>query len=82
MPNESFPIVPIQIKHVCVKAVATVQSITLGISATIVVGLMTEDDSVIDTRVYILVGEDYTNWGTDDLYIQHWVQNKLAREVS
>ena len=83
MADESFPLlVPIEIKHVCVKAIATVQSITLGISATISVVIMTEDNSVIDTRVYIMEGEDYANWGSDDLYIQHWVQEKLAREVS
>jgi hypothetical protein len=83
MADESFPLlVPIEIKHVCVKAIATVQSITLGISATISVVKMTEDNSVIDTRVYIMEGEDYANWGSDDLYIQHWVQEKLAREVS
>lgn len=83
MADESFPLlVPIEIKHVCVKAIATIQSMTLGISATIAVVIMTEDNSVIDTRVYILEGEDYTNWGSDDLYIQHWVQEKLAREVS
>lgn len=83
MSNESFPLlVPIEIKHVCVKAIATIQSMTLGISATIAVRIMTEDNSVIDTRVYILEGEDYENWGSDDMYIQHWVQEKLAREVS
>jgi hypothetical protein len=83
MSNEPFPLlVPIEIKHTCVKAIATIQSITLGSSATIAVQIMTEDNSIIDTRVYILEGEDYANWGSDDLYISHWVQEKLAREVS
>jgi hypothetical protein len=83
MSNESFPLlVPIEIKHICVKASATIQSITLGISAVISVRIMTEDNSVIDTRVYILEDEDYKNWGSDDLYISHWVQEKLANEAS
>jgi hypothetical protein len=83
MSNEPFPLlVPIEIKYTYVKAIATIQSITLGSSATIAVQLMTEDNSMIDTRVYILEGEDYANWGSDDLFISHWVQEKLAREVS
>lgn len=78
---DTFPLlVPVEIKHTGIKARATIQSLTLGISATISVVIMTQDDSVIDTRVYILEGQDYTNWGNDDLYIQHWVQEKLARE--
>jgi hypothetical protein len=83
MSNEAFPLlVPIEIKHTCINAIASIQSITLGISATISVQLFTIDNSLVDTKVYIMNGDDYKNWGSDDLYIQHWVQEKLANEAS
>lgn len=83
MSDDSFPLlVPIEIKHTCVKAFASIQSLTLGKNATIGVILMTQDGSQIDTRVYFLEGQDYDNWGSDDLYIQQYVQQKLAEEAS
>lgn len=81
--DNSFPLlVPIEIKHTCVKAIASIQSLTLGQNATIGVILMTQDGSQIDTRVYFLEGQDYQNWGSQDLYIQQYVQNKLAEEAN
>jgi hypothetical protein len=83
MSNDTFPLlVPIEIKHTCVKARATIQSINLGISAIIAVVIIADDDSVIDTRVYQLEADSYNNWGSDDLYIQQYVQQKLAEEVN
>lgn len=76
---ESFPLLhPIEIKQVITKARVKIHSINLGISATLIVDLMTDDGSVVDNRFMILEGEDYNNWGTDDLYIQQWVQQKLG----
>ena len=83
LPDESFPLLaPIEIKHVCVKAIATIQSLTLGQNAIIRVKLLTEDDTAISVKMFILEGQDYDNWGSDDLYIQTYVQNKLAEEAN
>jgi hypothetical protein len=76
---DSFPLLqPIEIKQVITKARVKIQSIDLGVSALILVDLMTDDGSVIDNRLMLLAGDDYANWGSDDLYIQNWVQLQLA----
>jgi hypothetical protein len=83
IPDNSFPVSPPVTKTlIATRAIAQVQSITLGISATISVLLFSDMGVAIDTRVYILEGQDYANWGSDDTYIQNYVQQKLAEEAS
>ena len=36
----------------------------------------------IDSRMYILCDEDYTNWGQSDTYLINWAKNKIAEEFS
>jgi hypothetical protein len=83
MSDNSFPVSPPITKTLIVtKASAQVQSINLGISATILAVLFSDIGELVDTRVYILEGQDYANWGSDDTYIQNYVQQKLAEEAS
>jgi hypothetical protein len=83
MSDNSFPVSPPITKTLIVtKASAQVQSINLGVSATILALLLSDIGELVDTRVYILEGQDYANWGSDDMYIQNYVQQKLAEEAS
>ena len=46
----------------------------------LIVNLLDIDDKIIDTRLYLLQGDDYNNWGTDDNYLVNWVKTKLQNE--
>jgi len=75
---DSFPLIqPIEIKQILTKARVKIQSIILGVSALLIVDLMTDDGSVVDNRFMELSGDDYAKWGEDDSYILYWVQQKL-----
>ena len=36
----------------------------------------------IDSRMYILTDEDYSNWAQNDTYLINWAKNKIAEEFS
>ena len=44
------------------------------------VHLLDIDDSIIDSKIYILEGDDYKGWGTDDNYLINWVKKQLNNE--
>ena len=44
------------------------------------VHLLDIDDSSIDNRFYLLQGDDYKGWGTDDNYLINWVKKRLNEE--
>ena len=44
------------------------------------VNLLDIDDRSIDHRLYLLEGDDYKGWGTDDNYLVNWVKKQLNNE--
>lgn len=40
--------------------------------------LYDENDKAIDNRTYMLEGEDFLNWGSDDKYLVNWIKTKLT----
>jgi len=83
MADQAFPLlVPISKTTIATQAIVSIKSLELGKSVSIFVALMDNNGQRLENRMYNLEGQDYANWGTDDLYIQHWVQETLAREVS
>lgn len=54
-----------------------VSSIILNTSAVLLVSLYDESDKYISTVNLDLKGEDYSNWGNDDIYLLDYVSNKL-----
>lgn len=77
-----FPLlVPIQKTTIATRATVSIRDVILGESANIYVTLLNDNDDRIDNRIIKMEGQDYANWGTDDLYIQHFVQETLARET-
>ena len=57
--------------------------ITLGVSATIQVGLYDASGSFIENKSFILSGTDYTNWGSSDIpYIDEFIVNQINNLTS
>ena len=74
----SFNVYPnITITKKVVRGVLRVSEYIPFTKATILVMLFDENDKLIDNRVYVIEGEDFLNWGTDDKYLVNWVKNKL-----
>lgn len=79
--GEQFDLLkPIYFQRKMLKASAEIIKLELGKSATISVILYTEDGSAFDTRIYILEGQSYDDWGTSDNYIIEYVKQQLAQE--
>jgi hypothetical protein len=74
----SFNVYPnITITKKVVRGILRVSEYIPFIKASILVMLFDENDKLIDNRIYIIEGEDFLNWGTDDKYLVNWVKNKL-----
>ena len=79
--GEQFDLLkPIYFQRTMLKASAEIIKLELGKSATISVILYTDDGSAFDTRIYVLEGKSYNDWGTSDDYIIEYVKMKLAEE--
>ena len=46
-------------------------------SAKISVLLYDENYCVVDSRIYLLDGGDFQQWGTDDKFLINWIKSKL-----
>jgi len=46
-------------------------------SVRIMVDFLDNENKIVDRRFYILEGEDYNNWGTDDNYVVEWIKQKI-----
>ena len=42
--------------------------------------LFTPDDIPVESRLFLLQGQDYLNWSSDDKYIYDYVKAKLQNE--
>jgi hypothetical protein len=40
--------------------------------------LLKENDTLVETKILIISGEEYKNWGNSDNYIENLVLNKLG----
>lgn len=81
MDNEYIDLIqPLEIKTIAVKFIPKVQSIILGKSAIITVALFDANTKIVGNRIYQLIDESYTNWGSSDAYISDYVQEQLAKE--
>ena len=49
-------------------------------SARISLLLFDENNIAIDNKFFLLEGEDFLSWGTDDKYLITWVKTKLRDE--
>jgi hypothetical protein len=54
-----------------------VKSVTLFKSADVLVYFYNSSNNVIRAEMLKLEGDDYTNWGLDDMYIETYVMSKL-----
>jgi hypothetical protein len=54
-----------------------VKSVVLFKSADVLVYFYDPNNVVIRAEMLRLEGDDYTNWGLDDMYIETYVLNKL-----
>jgi hypothetical protein len=53
----------------------------LGISASFCVYLF-NDNTILSTKNYTMVGEDYTKWGNNDQYVYEWIIAQLRETGS
>ena len=78
MNQEEFPIYPnIQRILKIVKFTYQILEIKLFESVRIAVYLYTDQDVMIEARQYIIEGEEYNNWSTDDKYIINLLKQKI-----
>ena len=79
--SDTFNIYPnINITKKVISAKLIVYDYILFTSAIIKCILIDQTDSIIETRMFVLEGEDFRNWGTDDKYLINWVKKKLYDE--
>jgi len=55
-----------------------VVSLELFTNVTLSVLFMNDQNNMIDNKIIILEGSEYTNWGNDDNYIKNIVLSKLG----
>ena len=55
----------------------TVVNVDLFTSARIIVRCFSDSGSMVQTYEYMLIGDDYANWGSDDEYIINYVKTQL-----
>ena len=54
-----------------------VRNVVLFKSADVLVYFYNPSNNIIRAEMLKLEGDDYTNWGLDDMYIETYVMNKL-----
>ena len=82
---ESFLDTPVKKTIVATKMYISVYEYILFEHIRLSVRLCNNDDQVIDTRLFMLDGEDYNNWMLppylgDDNYIVDWIKKRLKDE--
>lgn len=83
--TESFLDIPYKKQLIASKFAISVYEYILFESIRISVMLCDDNNKVIDKRLFILDGEDYTNWcnppyNGNDEYLINWVKNRLQQE--
>jgi hypothetical protein len=51
--------------------------IKLKESVRVAVYLFNDDDILVDSKQYLIDGEEYANWGSDDNYIINLIKQKI-----
>ena len=78
MNQEEFPIYPnIQRILKIVKFTYQILEIKLFESVRIAVYLYTDQDVLIESKQYIIAGDEYNNWSNDDKYIINLLKQKI-----
>ena len=80
MNNEEYPIYP-NIKrtiNIC-KFKYNILEIKLFESVRIAVYLFNENDLLIETRQYLIEGDEYNGWSNDDKYIINLIKQKIQQ---
>ena len=81
MENDEFHVYPNlkRITNIC-KCKYQILEIILFKSVRIAVYLYNESDAVIESRQYIIEGDDYANWSSDDKYIINLLKQKIQTD--
>ena len=81
MENDEFPVYPNlkRITNIC-KCKYQILEIILFKSVRVAVYLYNESDTVIESRQYIIEGNEYNNWGSDDKYLVNLLKQKIQAE--
>ena len=73
-------------EEVTVKTISSIScqifSLVLGQRATINTLFKDVNGYVVKSVIDVIEGEDYTNWGSDDMYIPNWVCQKYGLTLS
>ena len=80
MNNEEYPIYP-NIKrtiNIC-KFKYNIIDIKLFKSVRVVVYLFNENDLLIETKQYLIEGDEYNAWSNDDKYIINLIKQKIQQ---
>lgn len=80
MNNEEYPIYP-NIKKIIniVKFKYTILEIKLFESVRIAVYLYNENDLLIESKQYLIKGDEYSGWSNDDKYIINLIKQKIQQ---
>jgi hypothetical protein len=78
MNQDEYPIYPnIKKTYSICKFKYKILEIKLKESVRIAVYLFSENDLLIDSRQYLIEGNEYLNWGTDDGYLINLIKQKI-----
>ena len=47
-------------------------------SCTFFVNLLTDDEKMYKTEVFIMAGNEYTDWGNNDQYLVNWINTQIT----
>ena len=78
MENDEFPVYPNlkRITNIC-KCKYQILEIILFKSVRIAVYLYSDQDALIESKQYIIEGDEYNNWSNDDKYIINLLKQKI-----
>jgi hypothetical protein len=75
VPIQKAPLTKIsQITNIKIRVV----SLELFTSVTLSVLFFNDENNMVDNKIIILEGSEYSNWGNDDNYIKNIVLSKLS----
>lgn len=78
MNNENIPLYPNLKKTITIcKFTYQILELKLTESVRVAVYLFTENDLLVESKQYLIVGTEYNRWGQDDTYLVNLIKQKI-----
>lgn len=78
MNQENIPLYPNLKKTLTIcKFTYQILEIKLSESVRVAVYLFTENDLLVESKQYLITGQEYAQWGAEDLYLINLIKQKI-----